>query len=376
MKINIVTLHRARNYGSVLQTLATQMFFEEFGCETEIIDYYPERYTSRGLLNRLKNKSDRLRSNPFLLILAKIAISFSYLKKHIIFNNFLKMYINLTYKTFRNEKELKKYCFDADAYCTGSDQVWNSHWNEGVDKPLFLDFLPENAFRFSFASSIGNSELKRDEEEIIAPLLSKYQHISVREDSAVCIVKKLGFLEVEHLLDPTLLYDKRQWEVYTSKKIRKRKYVVTYNLHHDKKIDIYASEIARKQKLELLNISYNWHDVLRRGKLIWCPNVEEYLSLLRDAEYVVTDSFHATAFSLIFETKFIDIFPQKASSRLKSLLYLTNTMNRGFEGMPPIEAADATINFKQIHHILKMEREKSVNYIKRVLQDIVLLMEE
>ena len=94
-KIDIITLHRVRNYGSSLQTLATQQVFKNLGFKTEIIDYYPERYTSLGLLKRLKNKNATLKKNPILLFGARIIISISYIKKKIVFDNFLKKYIRI-----------------------------------------------------------------------------------------------------------------------------------------------------------------------------------------------------------------------------------------------------------------------------------------
>ena len=337
MKIDVITLHRVRNYGSSLQTLATQMFLNELGCETEIIDYYPERYSSKGLLKRLKNKSKKLGSNPILLLMAKIAIAPSYYKKHLVFDDFLRKHINLTDKTYYSEQDLINDLPQADAYCTGSDQVWNSHWNEGVDRPFYLSFLPDGAYRFSYASSIGSEKLKSD---------------------------------VEQVLDPTLLFDAKAWTPYVSDRYKNKKYVVTYNLHHDKRIDQYAAGLAKKYNLKVLNISYNWHDIIRSGHLVWCPKIEEYLGLIRDAEYVVTDSFHATAFSLIFGTKFIDIYPEQASARLRSILKLTHMENRGFDEMPTIEAADVAADFGVVHEILMNERKNSVQYMNKVLDEL------
>ena len=90
MKIGVITLHRVRNYGSSLQTLATQNFLKENGCNAEIIDYYPERYTSKGLLKRLKYKSEKLEHNPILLFGARVIISFSYIKRKLSSTAFLK----------------------------------------------------------------------------------------------------------------------------------------------------------------------------------------------------------------------------------------------------------------------------------------------
>lgn len=370
MKIDVITLHRVRNYGSSLQTLATQMFLKELGCEIEIIDYYPERYSSKGLLKRLKSKSQKLARNPILLFMAKIAIVPSYYKKHLVFDKFLNKHIHLTKKTYYSEMDLKHDLPKADAYCTGSDQVWNSYWNEGVDRPFYLSFLPEETYRFSYGSSIGNEKLSADEKSKVVPMLEKYKHISVREDSGVSVLQDVGITNVVQVLDPTLLFEATAWMPYVSDRYKGQQYVVTYNLHHDKRIDQYAVKLAGKYHLKVLNISYNWHDIIRSGHLIWCPTIAEYLGLIRDAAYVVTDSFHATAFSLIFGTKFIDIFPDQASARLRSVLKLTQTENRGFNEMPTLEAADVATDFNAVHDILKKERLRSIQYMNMILDEL------
>lgn len=369
MKIDIITLHRVRNYGSSLQTFALQKVMEDKRCVVEIIDYYQERYTSIGLIKRLRNKSERF-ENPIILFAARAAISFSYIKKKVVFDRFLQKYINLTHSIYRSEEGLKKNIPLADAYCTGSDQVWNSHWNEGIDAPLYLSFIDENSYKFSYASSIGNSTLNVEEQNIVKDYLKEYRHISVRENIGVPIMRNMGFDDVIQVIDPTLLFDADEWGKYTSNRYETKKYVLTYNLHHDKRIDKFANCLAKEKKLEVYNISYNWHDVVRKGKLKWCPTVEEYLGLIKDAQYVVTDSFHATIFSLIFGTKFIDIFPEEASSRLRSLLQLTGTENRGFDDTPLTSEADVYIDFSIVHEKIKEEREKANIYLDKVLSEI------
>lgn len=369
MKINVITLHRVRNYGSSLQTLATQNYLKNMGCEVEIVDYYPERYSSIGLLKRLKNKSNTLKKNPVLLLCAKMVISVSYLKKKIVFDSFLKRYINLTPNTYRTEQELIDDFQAADAYCTGSDQVWNSHWNEGVDRPFYLSFVPANVYKFSFASSIGNTKLDEQEAKEVYPMLKEYRHISVREDAGVDVVENLG-LKAEQLLDPTLLFKAKEWEKYTSDRYSKKKYIVTYNLHHDKRIDQYANLLAKEYKLKVFNISYNFHDIIRPGTLKWCPTVEEYLGLIRDAEYVITDSFHATVFSVLFHTKFIVIYPEQASSRIRSILTLLSMQTRGYDNMPELCDADKEIDFGYSDKILEQERKKSDEYVRLILNEI------
>lgn len=370
MKIDVITLHRVRNYGSSLQTLATQDILDSKGCETEIIDYYPERYTSLGLLKRLKNKSDRLARNPILLLAAQMIISVSYLKKKIVFDRFLAKHIHLTPKTYRSEQALRDDLPRADAYCTGSDQVWNSHWNEGVDAPFYLSFVPEAAYKFAYAGSIGNSTLSDQEQAQVKPYFDRYRHISVREDKGVEIFAQMGISGVRQVLDPTLLFTGEQWNRHTSDRFAKKKYVVTYNLHHDKRIDRYAAAVAKEEGLKVYNISYNFHDIVRSGQLKWCPTVEEYLGLIRDAAYVVTDSFHATVFSLLFHKPFMVIYPEQASSRIRSILQLLDLTDRGSEDLPDTARIKAQIDYHKVDGVLAEERKKAMSYLDMVLADV------
>ena len=366
MKINFITLHRAENYGSVLQTLALQVKLSELGHDVHVLDYYPERYTNKGLLRRLKNKSDKLK-NPIFLLAAKILIYPSYLRKNRVFGNFIDTYIRLKGSAFQtNEEAARKLTFDADAYCTGSDQVWNSYWNEGIEKALFLDFVPKGKLVFSYASSIGLSKLPQEEIEETKRLLDKYECISVREDSGVKIVKELGRNDVIQCLDPTLLLTKEEWDRYVDKHNKKTDYILTYNLHHDARIDRYAGELSRKHRLPIWNISYNWHDVVRKGHLCWCPPVERFLWLIKNARYVIADSFHATVFSIIFERPFVTITPDVASSRISSILHTLDLDERNLTNFSDTSMIEKPIDYTEVKRLLAAEQMKSMDYLKRV----------
>lgn len=366
MRIDIITLHRAENYGSVLQTLALQVKLEELGHDVHVLDYYPERFTNKGLLRRLRNKSDKLK-NPIFLLAAKTLIYPSYLRKNHVFGNFIDKYIRLKGPAFQtNEDAAQKLSFDADAYCTGSDQVWNSHWNEGIEKALFLDFVPKGKLVFSYASSIGLSVLPQEEIEETKRLLERYECISVREDSGVKIVKELGRDDVVQCLDPTLLLSKEEWNRYVDKHGKQVDYILTYNLHHDKRIDRYAEELSRKYHLPIWNISYNWHDVVRKGHLCWCPSVERFLWLIKNARYVIADSFHATVFSIIFERPFVTITPDVASSRISSILHALNLDERNLTKFSDTSMIENPIDYKEVKGLLASEQMKSKDYLKKV----------
>lgn len=369
MKIENITIHRNCNYGSVLQTYATQKTFEDLGFECETVDFIRQLDTKRGALKRLKNKSRKLSKNPVLLFGAKAVMLISYIKKEKTFNQFLNKYIHLSSESYYSNEQLKKKLPKADAYCTGSDQIWNSFWNEGVEPAYYLDFVPDDAFCFSYASSIGQ-RIETAEKRTISKMLQKYRYISVRESQSIASLNELGVKDVVQVLDPTLYRTNDLWTQLASDKFKKRKYVVTYNLHHDKKLDAFASGLAKEKGLELLNISYNWHDVIRPGKLVWCPSVEEYLGLIKEAEYVIADSFHATAFSIQFHKKFISFYPEKASMRIRDILKKLDISQRGTEGNPNVRDIEADIDYNAVDNLLKKYRKQDEEYLLTVTNAI------
>ena len=363
MKIDIVTLHRAQNYGSVLQAFALQKQIEKLGHQAYILDYYPERYTNKGLLKRLKNKSSRF-NNPLVLLIAKLLIYPSYLKKGIQFNKFMH-YLNLEKPSFATNEEGMGRFTDADAYCAGSDQIWNSHWNEGVEKALFLDFVPKGKLCLSYAASIGLSNIPANEIDETKLLLDKFEFLSLREDKGVELVRELGRTDAVQCLDPTLLMSKEEWSLYADDSYKGKEYVLTYNLHHDPEIDKCAKAIASKFHLQIRNISYNWHDIVRHGHLDWCPTVEGFLGLIKNAKYVVADSFHATAFSIIFEKPFVVITPEVASSRLSSLLKMLGLDDYNINKFTSLKVIEQPIDYIRVKSIIATKQRESISFLNK-----------
>lgn len=363
MKIDIITLHRAQNYGSVLQAFALQKQIEKLGHQAYILDYYPERYTNKGLLKRLKNKSSRF-NNPLVLLIAKLLIYPSYLKKGIQFNKFMH-YLNLEKPSFATNEEGMGRFTDADAYCAGSDQIWNSHWNEGVEKALFLDFVPKGKLCLSYAASIGLSDIPANEIDETKLLLDKLEFLSLREDKGVELVRELGRTDAVQCLDPTLLMSKEEWSLYADDSYKGKEYVLTYNLHHDPEIDKCAKAIASKYHLQIRNISYNWHDIVRHGHLDWCPTVEGFLGLIKNAKYVVADSFHATAFSIIFEKPFVVITPEVASSRLSSLLKMLELDDYNINKFTSVKVIEQPIDYIRVKSIIATKQRESISFLNK-----------
>lgn len=366
-KVELITLQRVPNYGSFLQAYATQEIIKMLGYDIEIINYFPERMSKKGLLKSLKNKKKILKKSFLARTVAKMIMLPSYNKRFNTFNKFIFNKLNMTKIEYHNDDDFMKNTPIADIYITGSDQVWNSGWNGGIDKPLFLNFVPKGSKCIAYAASFGKSSLEDWEIPETKELLNKYSKLSTREISGTEILNSLGF-KSDVVLDPTLLLNKDDWSNIISDKYKDKKYILVYNLNRNKKIDIYANNISKSTGLPIYYLSYSIHEFYKKGKMICCPQVEDFLSLINNASYIVTDSFHATAFSINFNKNFMIVFPNKYSTRVESILKITNLTNRIVKDVNSTSLASENIDFKTANEIILKERKKSIEWLKNALK--------
>lgn len=361
MKIKIVTLHRVFNYGSVLQAYATQKVFEKISDEVEIIDYITEQRTFKRILfttpKSINNIFKKFIYIPFKLISVGV--------KSFIFGIFIKKHIKLTDKKYISYQELLKDTPDADVYVTGSDQVWNSHYNEGIDKGFFLEFVPEGKKRISYASSFGKENLDKNEIEETKQLINKYDAISVREDTGLRILDNIGYKNAITVLDPTLQLTKEEWSSLSKKRLIKEKYILLFLLYNeDNGGTEYARLIAKQKGFKLVKLSWDYKkpeevDILKSHK-----SPEEFLSLLQYSEFIITNSFHGIAFAINFNRAFIVVPRNEFNTRIESLLRLTHLEDRMITNGFNINIVDKYIDYEAVNDILNKERKKAENYIK------------
>ena len=367
-KVSLITLQNVPNYGSVLQCYATEQIIESMGYDVETINYLPERMTKRGMLKNIKYKSKKLEKSLLLRTAARIIIFPSYIKRFRIFRKFREEYLNMTKKVYKNYGDILSDIPKADIYCTGSDQVWNSEWNDEIDKSLFLGYAPDNKRKIAYAASFGKKELDPKEIDETKKLLERYDRISLRESSGVDIVNSLGIKNSVNVVDPTLLLNGDEWREISSNKYKKKEYILVYNLNRNKKIDNYAKNLSAKTGLKIIYLSYQLHDFYKKGKMVCNPKVENFISLIDNAKYVITDSFHATAFSINLNTQFIIVYPGKFSTRLQSLLKILDLENRVASSENDLKVSNEKIDYEIINNKMNKMREKSLNWLKDSLE--------
>lgn len=359
-----LTRHTVSNYGSVLQAYATQTALEKLGCDPVCINYYRSDEKPKELVHTLLqcSKWNKNALTRLVYMLTQKPV-YSYAGKK--FEQYRKI-VRVTKDEYNSEQDLILNCPEADIYMTGSDQVWNTITLNKIDPVYFMSFLKDGQKRIAYAASFGSSCVKDEDKPVMSKLLKKYDFISVRENSGIKIAEELG-VNASQVLDPTLLLTKEEWEKIIPKRECAEKYVLVYQLHPNKRFDKYAKEFAKKKGLKLYRISHCFHHIVRSGKFICCPKIEDFLWYIKNAEYFLTDSFHGTAFAIGLNTQFVDVLPKNYSERISSVLSLIGYENRILKSYDDFSLADKEINFESVNQKINSQRLKSYEILKNML---------
>lgn len=373
MKASVITLQTSVNYGSVLQTYATMRVFERLGWQAEFVDYIRPN-------NTLEAQARRMLSRSWFRVLDRMSgglaskAAFPWAMKRVSerakpFKEFLeRRRIPLSPRRYADISELRENPPPADVYCTGSDQVWNSIWNNGIDLPFYLDFVPEGKRKIAFAASIGREEIAQEEKEAVTPLLRRYHAISMREKSGVELLASMG-IRSEWVLDPTLMLGKEEWlELAPPLPARSKGRLLLYVLNWNDRVARLARTVAKRYGWKPLRVTKNKpRPFIDGGMEIVVPGqVEELLGCFRDAACILTDSFHATAFSVNFHKPFIAVPPPRFPGRLASILQLTRLEDRMLsEGASP--HPENPVDWNAVDGVLEEERAKTWRFLRNAL---------
>lgn len=375
MKASVITLHTVDNYGSVMQTYATQQILKKCGYDVEFVDYWRRDNLPKSRAERMLEGSTLQKLKPLWGINnftrgATIAILKMMLEnRKSPMWRFLEEKVQLTKVRYCSYEELEANPPIADVYITGSDQVWNSIWNQGIDRSYFLDFAPAAKPRIAFSASIGREQLDAEEIPETRSLLEKYSAISVREQSAVELLASMD-IKSTLVLDPTLMLEANEWRKLAAKHRTEKPYLLIYQLNPNPQMDQYAEQLAQKKEWDVIRIGFGRSDRRKGGKCVMLPSVEKFLGLFCDAACVLTDSFHATAFSLNLGTDFISVLPGRFGTRIESITKLTRTENRILTSYDDLTVVDRSIDEKNVQNILTVERKKGFDFLKKAISQI------
>lgn len=366
-RVSLITILDNTNYGTYLQALALALSIKKMGYDIEIIDYIRSFCTFKCRLMSIKNPI-----KWFYNLIWGLPQWEKLRKKD---HNFIRRFVPLTSSTYYSCEEIKKKTPIADIYMTGSDQVWNSIHNRGIEKSFFLEFVPKNCKRVSYAASIGVEQFSKEQQTSIVKLLQKYNKITVREKEASLLLASLGLNEIPVVLDPTLLLNKSEW-INIAKQYpfqKSESFLLVYSVESEKQnllIEKYAVELSKKYGWKIYEINYGnfRHKLKFANKHFMQATPDMFLNLMLEADFVIVSSFHGTAFSINFNKQFLTISPERFNSRVENILTICGLKDR----LVLDDSKDADdwepIEYSKVNSILGEERRISKCYLTDMLK--------
>ena len=371
MKIGIITMHKVYNNGSALQAFALQKTIETIGHFAKLIDYD-------------FNANKRIKAKPIKKVvdwIIQLLLGFPKNRRINKFNKFHKEYFNLTEQSYDSMDSLQGNPPVFDVYCTGSDQVWNPRFIYN-DTSFMLSFVPEEKPRLSFAASFATNEIPNDLKDLYKKYLIKYNQICVREQSSVGIIKELTGKDSTVVCDPTILMTADEWisALKLEPPKREKPYILVYVLAYMYNPYPYINNI-----IEYVKSTLGYQIVFLGGKIsnsfrsntrcIRGEGPTDFVNLIRNASFMVTDSFHGTAFSAIFGIPMLGVIKNKKSKdgRLITLLEKIGGSHSIVEYTENINySKDELLNLKCDKSLLSKYREFSLETLNRMLDQFII----
>lgn len=375
MKAGILTFHRASNYGTALQAFATIKALEMIGVDAELIDYRPD-YIERTVQKRLLRNARSMKSIASILV--NRAVMGNAQQKKI--QRFLEFFEQTQHsETICDTLDMLESTVGAyDVIISGSDQLWNRNIT-GDDLAYFFPF--SHPRKISYASSFGESELSEERKDQIAPFLQAFSAVSLREEQAASIVRDiLGDKQastVFRVVDPTLLLGKNEWCEYMcpSMELPADGYILTYYMIETPVLRAVTEKLQMETGLPVVNLKPSKRQLIfREGKNLADAGPKEFLSCYACAKYVVTNSFHGTAFAINFSVPmFVAPLPKsmagEVNSRLVDILSWYGLLDRWISTEEEAVAVDVLKPLGSLEETKRIRREDSIRILKKMLSE-------
>ena len=354
--VGILTFHDAHNYGAVLQVYALKKYISSLGYDVRVVNYHhhtiPDGFPKKRKINSIKPKK---------------VIEFLHSQKdHLIrwekFNKFIKELTDDEEKVYTTEEELEKLNFDY--WICGSDQIWNTEITGKFNKGFFLDF-ETNGKKISYAVSMGIPELPKEYEEQFKKSINKLHNISVREETLKKYCEKFTDKEVTKTIDPTLLLGEDDYNELILENTINERYILIYALGPDERLTKIAQKISKEKHLKIIELN----DFKKRK--YFCEQISnagphEFLTLIKNAEVIITNSFHGTIFSILFKKEFYTLTRLNRNSRMENILEIVDMKDRLIDKIEDIENVQKQ-DYEKAMKNLEEEVEKSKNFLRMAL---------
>lgn len=382
-KIGVCACYNTKNYGSMLQSLATGKILEKQGYSYEFIRY--TRKPTVGLilksLDRIPEmvKGKRLNAERQRALSKYPDVVSGIKRRNACFDSFMNQnFTNMSpaYDTF---EQLTQAARGYDAVMVGSDQLWRP---EGYSTGFYnLMFVPDEVPKIAYATSFGVSQIPERKKKIAKTFLNRIERISVRELRASEMIKELIGRDVPTVVDPTLLFTGEEWrKIIPSKTVVDEKYIFCYLLGSNPQHRKWVEELKKQTGYKIVTIphldEFVESDVGFGDYQLYDVGPAEFVYLIRNAEYVCTDSFHGTVFSILNHKQFVtfnrfaDGSRNSRNSRIESLLSQTDLGKRRMtrKEQSIVDLVSAELDYECVDTKLNQMRNRSVEYLSSALE--------
>lgn len=314
MRICTITCQNADNYGARLQAYALAEYLKLHGHEIEVIDYRPSYLdfkTRQWYFPKCSIKE-------WIKLFLQVGQRKRAIKRHEVFEAFSARHIPLTNIIYKDIRQLRKNPPQADAYIAGSDQIWNTTFPNGKDASFFLDFGSKDIRRISYAASFATKDLVKGTEPFVREGLLRFDNISVREQSGLRILQSLGS-QGHVVVDPVFLLPKEHWDKILMERVYGEPYILLYDFLRSAQLKSIAKRVAKKHHCKIYSVGpYPLHYA---DRVFLQASPEDFISLIKQARCVISNSFHGTVFSIIYHRDFFVVEREDGlNDRMQDLL--------------------------------------------------------
>lgn len=370
MRLALLTFHNAANYGASLQAYALEKFLADKGYDCEYINYVnvsrSREYSMTWHIydslrhGKLASAAAYMAGTPFLTL------------RKIRFNKFYSQYLRKTEKVYRSSSEAIELNGKYDRFIVGSDQVWNPACN-GDDTAFLLDFVKNNRERISYSSSFGVATIDDNHRDAYKNNLSTFFALAVRESIGRDLIKELTGRDAQVVLDPVMLLTKEQWMQLVPVKQNKERFIFSYTNRDSQIADFFKTgyELDGKKHYILSRYTRPQDFINPTSRVKYCMSPQEFVSVIANAELVVSASFHCLAMSIILNRPFVAILTgdKGKDERPLNILRALNLENRILNPSMTAEEVKASIDWDSVNKKIDELRVSSVSYLDKAIND-------
>ena len=352
------------NYGSALQSWALKESINRLGYHAVLVDYCPDILKDKNPLDPVKNLWDKDDESKRMIALTMPAIEKNYYKFEDFYTNEFdrtkKVYYSDNFNDVVKDEKL-------DGFVCGADTIFCVD-EFGIDDGFYANYdCMKNGYAVSYAASFGDSHFTDETYKLLDERLHNFKAIAIRESGMLPYIKDRVSVPTAKVLDPTFLLTASDYDKITDKKRKiKDKYLLLYSRRYNKKMFDYADKIAKEKGLKVVDISLR-ADMKDKHIMSYESGVEEFLSLVKNAEFVVTNSYHGMIFCLQFRKDFVIFSREQCDTKIKEVLDLIKLNDRMLTTGE--EEYKKVIDFDKIDSIIEKERKKSLEFLKMELDN-------